>query len=83
MKIINSVEENLESDDLEIEIEYQQETVGKFGLEYWDNRFVLTNTKTDCLAKDNCGIPVEKIKIKIGEWVNKQTDCCTPDAGCC
>jgi hypothetical protein len=83
LKIINSVEENLESDDLEIEIEYQQETVGKFGLEYWDNRFVLTNTKTDCLAKDNCGIPVEKIKIKMGEWVSKQTACCTPDSGCC
>jgi hypothetical protein len=57
--------------------------VGKFGLEYFDNHFILTNTKTDCLAKDQCGIPVEKIKIKMGEFVSKQTACCTPDAGCC
>ena len=70
-------------EDLEIEIEYQMDTVGKFGLEFNNDEFVLTNTKTDCLAKDNCGIPVDKVKIKIGEWVNKETACCTPDSGCC
>lgn len=83
LKIIDSVEQHFESDDLEIEIEYQQDTVGKFGLNFVDNHFVLTNTQTDCLAKSSCGISVEKVKTKIGQWMQKEKQCCTPDSGCC
>jgi hypothetical protein len=73
LKIINSVAGKLESDDLEIEIEYQQETVGKFGLDFIGSQFILTNTKTDCLAKSSCGTSLEKEK----------TPCCSPDSVCC
>lgn len=83
IKIINSVAQKLETDELEIEIEYQQDTVGKFGLEFVDNQFVLTNTFTDCLAKSSCGISVEKVKTKIGEWNTKATACCAPESNCC
>ena len=72
-----------EGEDLEIEIEFQQETVGKFGLEYIDNQFVLTNTKTDCLAKSNCGIPVEKIKVELNKLQENVTSCCEPNSNCC
>lgn len=82
LKIINSTEKMFAGDDLEIEIEYQLDTIGKFGLDFTNNEFVLTNTKTDCLAKDNCGIPVDKIKAKIGEWKEKVT-CCGVDSNCC
>ena len=82
LKIITSLEEKLESEDLEIEIEYQQETVAKFGLDFVDNQFVLTNTKTDCLAKSSCGIPTEKIKTKFNELVEK-TSCCGSESTCC
>ena len=71
-----------EGEDLDIEIEYQQDSIGKFGLDFSNNEFVLTNTKTDCLAKDNCGIPVDKIKAKIGEWKEKEA-CCGVDSNCC
>ena len=74
--IINSVTNKLETDDLEIEIEYQQETVGKFGLDFIDNQFVLTNTFTDCLAKENCGLPTDN---KIEEKVS----CCNSESNCC
>ena len=48
------------------------------------NRLAELKSKlTDCLAKDNCGIPPEKLKVKIGEWKPKETSCCTPDSGCC
>ncbi len=82
LSIINATEKMFAGEDLDIEIEYQQETIGKFGLEFNNNEFVLTNTKTDCLAKDNCGIPIEKIKAKIGEWKEKAS-CCTPESNCC
>ena len=83
ISIIEATSGMFDGEDLEIEIEFQQETVGKFGLEYIDNQFVLTNTKTDCLAKTNCGIPVEKIKIKLNELQEKITSCCTPTSNCC
>lgn len=82
LNIINSTEKMFAGEDLEIEVEYQLDTIGKFGLEFNANEFVLTNTKTDCLAKDNCGIPVEKSKTKIGEWKEKAV-CCGVDSNCC
>ena len=66
-------------EDLDIEIEFQQETVGKFALNFENDKFVLMNTFTDCLAKDSCGLPVEKIKKSINELVNT----CSPNSGCC
>jgi hypothetical protein len=82
LSILDATQNMFAGEDLDIEIEYQQETIGKFGLAFIDNQFVLTNTQTDCLAKDNCGIPVEKVKAKIGEWKEKAS-CCTPDSNCC
>jgi hypothetical protein len=61
-----------------------KETIGKFSLHFDGTNFQLKSKLTDCLAKDNCGIPVEKLKTKIGEWKQKEvTSCCTPDSGCC
>ena len=69
--------------DLEIEVEYQMaSTIGKFNLDFDGTNFLLTSKVTDCLAKDNCGIPTEKPKVKIGEWKQKETSC-TPNSGCC
>ncbi|GGG48053.1 DUF6428 family protein [Bizionia arctica] len=83
-KLVNIIElsENVLSlDDLEIEVEYQGETIGKFGLDFNGTQFLLTNTQTDCLAKDKCGIPEAKPKIKFSELQN--TSSCSPDSGCC
>lgn len=83
LDIINLSENILSLQDAEIEVEYQSTTIGKYGLEFDGNDFVLTNTHTDCLAKDNCGIPVEKVKKSLASLTPAGEGCCTPGGGCC
>lgn len=84
INIIELSEKVLELGDLEIEVEYQSNTIGKYGLEFDGINFLLTTKQTDCLAKDNCGVPQEKPRIR---WSNQKQEesqsCCTPDSGCC
>lgn len=79
--IIELSEKVLGIEDLEIEVEYQGDTIGKFGLDFDGKHFLLTSKQTDCLAKDQCGVPVEKPKVKLAELNNEP--CCTPDGNCC
>jgi hypothetical protein len=81
LNIIELSEKILGLGDLEIEVEYQAETIGKFGLDFNGENFMLTSKKTDCLAKDQCGISVEKPKIKISDLHNES--CCSPNSNCC
>lgn len=60
--IIELSEKVLHLKDLEIEVEYQGETIGKFGLDYSNGIFMLTNTQTACLAEDACGISPQEEK---------------------
>jgi len=78
LNIIVLSERILELEDKEIEVEYQGMTVGKYGLDFDGKSFFLTNTITDCLAKDQCGISAKKPKIKLGA-----NQACTPNSGCC
>ncbi|WP_430400617.1 DUF6428 family protein [Flavobacterium sp.] len=81
--IIELSEEKLQIPDVEIEVEYQmKDTIGKFDLDFDGTNFLLISKLTDCLAKDKCGIPTEKPKVKIGEWKQKETSC-NPNSGCC
>ena len=66
--------------DPEVEVEYQMDTIGRFGLAFNEGKFNLTSLKTDCLAKEDCGIPMEKVKAKLAEVVESG---CTPGGGCC
>ena len=79
--IIELSEKVLGIEDLEIEVEYQADTIGKFGLEFNGTHFLLTTKQTDCLAKDNCGIPVQKAKMKLSEL--QAAKACQPGSGCC
>ncbi|SDI25533.1 DUF6428 family protein [Chryseobacterium jejuense] len=83
LHIINLSEEKLGIADDEIEVEYQNTTIGKYDLEFNGKTFVLKNKTTACLAQDACGIPVEKQKVRLSELSSNQTSCCTPDSGCC
>lgn len=82
LDIIALSEKVLGMEDLEIEVEYQSDTIGKYGLEFSNGNFVLTTKQTDCLAKDNCGVPAEKQKVKLGDLQSAQP-CCAPGGGCC
>lgn len=78
MKLLNIIklsENKLGLEDLDIEVEFQGETIGKYGLDFQNGIFILTNKVTDCLAKDKCGIPLELI-------ISNQNSC-TPGGGCC
>jgi hypothetical protein len=77
-KIIALSEQALGMEDLEIEVEYQSGTIGKYELDYDGTTFILVSKKTACLAADNCGTP--KPKRNLAEL---QTSCCAPDGACC
>jgi len=55
--IIRLSQQKIGISDEEIEVEYQGETIGKYGLGFDGENFQLLVKQTDCLAKDNCGIP--------------------------
>jgi len=67
--------------DVEIEVEYQGDTIGKYGLDFTGTDFLLTTKQTDCLAKDNCGIPAEKPKVRMSQLQGQSY--CDPASGCC
>ena len=75
LSIIKLSEQKLGIEDLEVEVEYQTDTIGKYSLTFQNNAFVLKNTQTDCLAKDNCGIKPEELNV--------QKSSCTPGGSCC
>jgi hypothetical protein len=82
-KIISIAEPLFGNEDLEIEIEYQTETISRFSLDFDTNNFLLRTKQTNCLAKDQCGIPVEKPKIKFSQLKSTPGSCCDPQRGCC
>ena len=81
LQIIELSEKAFEIGDLEIEVEYQGETIEKFGLDFNGENFILTTKQTDCLAKDKCGIPAQKPKLKFSEI--QKGNPCEPGSGCC
>lgn len=80
LNIIDISKKVLGDEDLEIEVEYQTETIGKYALDFKYGHFVLVATQTDCLAKLQCGIPQPKPVINLA---GKSAAVCTPGSGCC
>ena len=81
LNIIELSEKVLGIEDHEVEVEYQTATIGKFALTFDGKNFILSSTKTDCLAKDNCGIPQEQLELSVPQ--GNDSSCCTPGGGCC
>ena len=79
--IIELSENQLGLGDHEIEVEYQSDTIGKYGLELNDGVFHLTAKQTDCLAKDKCGIPEEKPRVRLSAL--GANNGCEPGSSCC
>lgn len=80
LHIISLSEKHFDLSNLEIEAEYQIDTINKFNIEADSGSFILVPQKTDCLAMDKCGIPTEKPTIRI---VNGEVSSCDPNSGCC
>ena len=77
IQIIGLCQQRIGLVDTEIEVEHQGETIGKYGLELSEGKFLLSCTQTDCLAKDKCGIREQS------ETTQNTSSCCDPSSGCC
>jgi hypothetical protein len=79
--IVERAQEALGFGNLEVEVEYQGDTIGRYGLEFDNGRFLLTAKQTDCLAKDKCGITeTQPVSVSVAE---SSGSCCSPESGCC
>ncbi|PBQ33214.1 hypothetical protein CNR22_16005 [Sphingobacteriaceae bacterium] len=81
--IIALSEKVLGMENLDIEVEYQSDTIGKYGLDYDGKNFQLTLKNTACLASDACGVRGQKQKAKLSDLGETKQSCCTPGGGCC
>lgn len=66
--------------DLEIEVEYQGSTIGKYGLDMKDDHFALTSKQTDCLAREACAVPEDGMAVDLSSM---SASSCSPGGGCC
>lgn len=84
--ILKKAEPLFEDRDLEVEIEYQTDTIGRYSLSFNKGYFQLKTKQTDCLAKELCGVPE---KTTSGATPDEEMDqvkatgACIPGAGCC
>ncbi len=81
LNIISLSEKVLGIEDLDIEVEYQSDTIGKYNLNFDGVNFLLIAKRTACLAKEACGIN-PKPTIEIVNLPGNANNC-TPDEGCC
>ena len=79
LNILNLSEKILGRQDLDIEVEYQQATIGKFGLAFDGTDFRLTAKQTACLAQDACGISADQ-QFALPQL---QIAACAPGGGFC
>lgn len=82
LKIIEMAEKKLKIVDEEIEVEYQNQSIGLFGLDFKGGKFVLVNKNTSCLASEVCGVK-EKVKLKLSDLGKKVNSCCSTESACC
>lgn len=81
VKIIELSEKILDIKDHEIEVEYQGATIGKYGLDFDGTNFLLTTKATDCLAREECGVPEFKGQLQVVSADSNNS--CAPGSGCC
>jgi len=82
LKIIELSQSKLGIGNLDIEVEYQSDTIGKYGLDHDGNNFLLTAKTTACLAKEGCLVPDTKKKVELSSLITNNNSC-APGSGCC
>lgn len=81
LNIISLSEKVLGIEDLEIEVEYQSGTIGKYDLAHDGTNFVLLSKQTACLASEACGVgqnPASEV-VNLASTANN----CNPGGSCC
>lgn len=80
LSIIKLSEEVLKLEDLDVEVEYQGDTIGRYELDFNGKQFILKSKTTACLATDACGVTDTKQKLSLNV-LGKAA--CSPNSGCC
>ncbi|MES2779628.1 MAG: DUF6428 family protein [Bacteroidota bacterium] len=83
LNIIQLSEKVLGIEDIEVEVEYQSDTIGKYGLYFNGTDFELTTKMTNCLASAKCGIPPEKQRVSLADLTVVNNTTCAPGGNCC
>lgn len=83
LNIIHLSEEKLGIEDLEIEVEYQSDTIGRYGLGFNGQDFLLLPKQTACLAEDACGLSDSKKKLNLKDLNVNADKNCSPNGACC
>jgi hypothetical protein len=81
--IIELSEKVLGLEDLNIEVEFQADTIGKYDLAFNGTNFILENKYTACLAMESCCAPTEKVITNLSSLQTTKESHCTPGGGCC
>ena len=79
LDILKLAEKQFELSNIDVEVEYQQSTIGRFKLAFDGSVYQLINTHTTCLAQDKCGISQEKPRVRLtpkGLSFNPESNCC-------
>lgn len=76
--IIALSEKVLGIEDFEIEVEYQNTTIGKYNLDFDGKNFQLLNKQTACLAPEMCCTPNQNLSE-----ISLKKNSCAPNSGCC
>ncbi len=79
LNILQLAEKQLGFSNIEIKVEYQQATIGRYELAFDGEVFQLINTQTACSAPDQFGILKEKACVRI----NANELSCSPHKSCC
>lgn len=82
LQIIALSQKVLGIEDFEVEVEYQQNTIGKYDLGFNGSSFLLLNKQTACLASDQCGVPAAKQKVSLSA-IAVASNGCVPGGNCC
>ena len=83
LNIIALSEKKLGITDMEIEVEYQSETIGKYELGFDGNDFLLIAKQTACLATDACGVNEKLQQVPNNILQAFDNACCSPGGSCC
>lgn len=85
LNIIKLSEEKLgiEDNEIEVEVEFQNTTIGRYDLGFNGKTFVLLNKTTACLAQEACGIPEAKANVENLKLFSPPNSSCAPGSGCC
>lgn len=83
LSIIELSEKTLGIEDLEVEVEYQGNTIGRYDVGFDGESFLLLNKSTACLATDKCGVSPSKPKVALSKLQEASVSSCAPNSGCC